>query len=517
MCSHMILRKPYAFLIKNFKKIHILLLVISLYVAYKLFDVASFVGDYIGIYDSFQNPITKHITIFLQLSLILLFIGSLALLLLLRYKGKPWKIYLIPVLEYIILVFVLNIVKSFFVGYTYDVETTDLRLSRDFLMIFIIGQVPAIGIFVMRVFGLDIKKFQFNMDQEFLELSEEDREEFEISINFDKNALLRLLRRTKRNLGYFYKEHRAICLTILGVFIVTVGFSMYKFIFVTNKTYKEGDFYNANGYTITINHSYFTDKDYKGDVITDDSNFVIVDLSIVNNSAPRKIKIENFHIKNANKDYTSTNQVYATEFKDLGDTYDSVKELARGEKANYIIVFKVNKGLKKNNFVLFYQEGSGVLRKIKLKIEDVSKIQNLKEYELEDNFSFTLKNKENIISFDNYEISKDYEYTYVKYGVETQKMLVKTYTAPANNSLLIIDFASNAFEGKEMVDFSRDYGKIVYIDSNNMEQYINFNYPLKETAQGKSIISLIPDEAANSESLKVVYTVRNKIYTIKIK
>ena len=57
----------------------------------------------------------------------------------------------------------------------------------------------------MRTFGLDIKKFNFNMDEEFLELSEADREEFEIRLDIDKNTFKRGFRRLLRNLGYIYK------------------------------------------------------------------------------------------------------------------------------------------------------------------------------------------------------------------------------------------------------------------------------------------------------------------------
>ena len=170
----MIIRKPYAFLIKNFKKIHILLLLISLFVLYRLFDVGNFVKEYMsfGTYDAYLNPITKHITFWLLLGIFVLVVGTASLIILLIYKKKPWKVYLIPFIEYLTLFFVLKMIKSFFIGYTYDVETTDLNMSRDLLAIFQILQLPAIGIFVMRVFGLDINKFNFNTDKEFFELSE---------------------------------------------------------------------------------------------------------------------------------------------------------------------------------------------------------------------------------------------------------------------------------------------------------------------------------------------------------
>ena len=514
----MIIRKPYAFLIKNFKRIHIVLLILSLYVAYKLFDVSGFVSDFMRFesYDAYQNPVTNHITLILQLVLIILFVGSISLLSLLRYKGKPWKMYLIPAVIYLVLFFVLNMIKSFFVGYTNDVETTDLRLSRDLLMIFLIAQFPVIGIFIMRTFGFDINKFNFNSDQEFLSLSEEDREEIEISINVDKNSFLRFFRRLKRNTGYFYKEHKKLCRFLIVIFVVIIGYGSYKTIFVTHKSYSEGDIYNANGYTIRVNNSYYTDKDYKGDVITELSNFVVVDLTIQNNSEPRTIKIDNFHLKNGVSDFVTTGKIYEKEFQDLGVTYDSVKELKRGEVLDLIIIFKVDKKLKKNSFSLFYQENEGTLRKIKLKTKDVSKIEDMNKLELGDSIKFELRGKKQEVSLDDYVILDTIDYKYRSCVSTSCTITNANYTAPGDKRVLEIDFGSNIFSGKEMVDFSIEYGKIKYIDNNKEEHIIDFDYPLKKTAQGKKIITLVPAEVEGSNELDIVYTIRNKKYTYKV-
>ena len=110
-------------------------------------------------------------------------LGCLSLLLLLKHKNKPWKLYLIPLFNYIFLYFVLSIIKNFFKTYSITVDAADLRFARDLLFIFVVLQLPVVGIFIMRTFGLDIYKFNFNMDEEFLQLSEEDREEIEISID----------------------------------------------------------------------------------------------------------------------------------------------------------------------------------------------------------------------------------------------------------------------------------------------------------------------------------------------
>ena len=162
----MIIRKPFAFLIKNFRKIHIVLLLIGLFVLYKTMDTVGFVNEFMkfGTYDLYADPITNHISFWMNFCVFLMIIGSSSLLFLLLYKKKPWKTYLIPIITYVLLFLVLSMMKSFFRTYTEMVDVTDLRLSRDLLMIFLVGQMPALGIFVIRIFGLDVKKFDFNSD-----------------------------------------------------------------------------------------------------------------------------------------------------------------------------------------------------------------------------------------------------------------------------------------------------------------------------------------------------------------
>ena len=83
--------------------------------------------------------------------------------------------------------------------------------------------------------------------------------------------------------------------------------------------------------------------------------------------------------------------------------------------------------------------------------------------------------------------------------------------------VLKIDFASDEFEGKDMVDFSTNYGKIIYIDNSKMEQSVAFKYPFKQKALGKYIYTLVPEEVAASEKIAIVYVVRNNKYTYVIK
>ncbi|MBQ9019045.1 MAG: DUF4352 domain-containing protein [Bacilli bacterium] len=514
----MIIRKPYAFLIKNFKKIHIFLLVFSIYVAYRVIDVSSFVNEFmnLGTYDLFKDPITNHITWVLNVFILLLILGNIAILFLLNHKKKPWKLYLVPIIEYFALFLVFSMIKSFFKSYTADVKVQDLRLARDLLMIFLIAQLPVIGIYVMRVFGLDIKKFNFNMDQEFLELSEEDREEFEIGIDIDKDTFKRGYKRFIRHIKYFYEEHKGICRGILVFLIVIGGFIIYKNVFITHKSYKEGELYYVNGYTFRVNNAYFTDKDYKGDVITDKSNFVVIDLTIKNNSAPRTVYLENFHIKNGDKDYVTTTKVYAKEFQDLGNTYEVTREVKRNEELNCIVVYRVDKKLDKNRFVLYYQEDSGYLRKIKLKIKDLSNISEPISLNLGDEFDLNLKNKNDTIIFDDYEIDSSFDYTIRKCKTTGCEITKRKIDAGEGNKILKIDFASELWESKNMIDFLTQYGKLIYKDSNDVEGTIEIKNPISKTYYGKTVFLKVPVELENAKELSIDLIVRDKHFVYKI-
>ena len=514
----MIIRKPYAFLIKNFKKIHIFLLVLSIYVAYKLIGVSSFVNEFmrLGTYDYFNDPITNYITWLLIVSIFLLIIGSGAILFLLNHKKKPWKLYLVPIITYFILFLVLMMIKSFFRNYSSDVATTDLRMSRDLLMIFVVAQLPVIFIYAMRVFGLDMKKFNFNIDKEYLELSEEDREEIEIGIDFDKETIKRGYKRFKRNVNYFYQEHKGICKITIAFILLISSFLIYKSIFITNKSYKENEFYNVNGYSFRVNKTYFTDKDYTGNIISDKSNFIVIDLTIKNNSEPREVYLENFHIKNATKDYITTRKVYAKEFQDLGNTLDKAKTFKRGEEINCIVIYKVDKELDKNKFVLYYQEKSGYLRKIKLKVNDLSNINN-QELSLGDEFDIGFKNNNDVISFDDYEIKEIDSYTIRECDMSTCNFVRKDLVISDSKRIFKLDFGSDEWDAKNMIDFLTQYGKLIYKDSNDVEASLDIVNPISKTYYGKTVFLSVPSELENAKEISIDLVIRNKHYVYKLK
>lgn len=518
----MIIRKPYAFLIRHFRKIHVLLLVLCGYIYYKNMQLSSFVSEFMDLqtYDAYAEPITKYVSTGALISMAIIIAGSLILLLLLRHKKKPWKLYLIPIAEYIMIFATFITAKNFFNSYTGSLETASIRAIRDFINIATFIQYPAMLIFLIRIFGIDINKFNFQMDQEYLEMDQEDREELEINVEFDKNSIKRGVKRLTRNLNYFYQEHKTLVNSAIAVLLVLFLYNTYVFVFVTNKSYKEGQSLDANGYTITLNNSYYTNKDYTGNIISEKSSFIILDLTIKNNLSMREIDLNKFHIMNGISDYVTTDKTYGTEFQDFGTTYNK-KELKSGEEFNLIMVFRVNKSESVKRFVLYYQEFNNQslphLRKIKLKLNNMTEINEQKAITIGEELKFNLKNKEEEVIFDDYQILDSTEYTYRICSSANCSTQYGNYTAPEGYKILKISFASNNFEGKDMIDFSTKYGTINYIDNENRKSVVEFKNPFNKVYYGKYLYTRVPAAMAEAQSIEIVYTIRNNRYTYKLR
>lgn len=515
----MIIRKPYAFLIKNFKRIHIFLLIATLYAAYKLFDISGYVNKYIQTTSySYQDPVGNHITFLFKFVLFLIIVGTISIIILLYHKKKPWKIYLIPLIEYVFAFFVLNMIQGFFTKLLLydDLETTDLRMSKDLLMIIILLQLPAIIVFVVRVLGLDIKKFEFNMDKEFLELSEKDREEFEINIQFDKNSIIRLWKKMIRNIRYFYDEHTKICRFTALVLMMIVGWRLFFFVFVTNRFYFQGQNYNFNGFTMKINHVYWTNKNYTGDIISTDSSFIIVDLTVRNNWEDRNLEIDKFHLKYYKNDYITTRKTYTDDFKDLGTTYTDVKKLKRNESFHFIIIYKVKSKVRKSGFSFYYQESSGYLRNFKIFVKDISKITDRGTYKLGKEINFKTKELEDNIIFDSYDLVDKVSYSIRDCTYDDCMSTRDIYKASSGYKVLSLSFSSDDIEGKKLFDISKKYGKIQYEDVEGEKKEVSFQYPFAYSYLGKYLYTLVPEEIEDAKKIQIVYSFRNDRYTYQV-
>lgn len=518
----MIVRKPYAFLIKNFKKIHIFMFILCAYIYYKTVSLSSFIREFMDLfsYDSYNEPISKY-TGFLPIFCILLLIASsVALIILLKHKNKPWKMYLILAAEYTALLIAFAFTASYFNSYSGSLETTGIRALRDIVFILTIPQYAVFIILGIRILGVDLNKFDFKSDSEYLELSDSDREEVEISLNLDKDSVKRTYRKLKRNLGYFYKEHRLVINIVILLLVAVIAYKSYVYIFITNKSYKQGDIINTNGYSLKINNSYYTDKDYKGDIVETNNSFVILDVTIKNNAKKRKVNFNRFHIMNRTYNHSPTNKTYETAFKDLGTTIEDLT-LSSGEEKTLLLIYKVSAKEELDKFVLYYQELNGNdkhLRKIKLKLNNLSKINQEKPVELGDVMTIDTPTMDEEFIFD--EITITDTVSYGRKVCDNDSCQVKEYqTSPVKGyKILKIEFSSNDFSGKDMIDFLSDYGKISYIDNSKTRKGLKIKNALDTlNYYGKYVYLKVPDNLATANEIKLIITARNNQYIYKLK
>ena len=516
----MIIRKPYAFLIKNFKKIHITLLVFALYIYFKSTQTYSFVREFISLnsYDIYNEPISKYVNIFGYLLLIILILGSSSLMLLLRKKEKPWKLYLLPTMQYSLILLAFVFIRGYFNNYTGVESTAPLRAWRDLLLVSQFAELGVIVIYLIRVFGIDLNKFNFKFDEEYLELEQSDKEELEININIDKSAFKRTFKRLIRNLNYIYQEHKLLCNIIIVIIVLLLGKNTYSYI-TSHKSFKEGDTFTVNGYTIKINNSYYTDKSYNGTIISKKSSFVVVDLSVTNNAnITRTVNFNKYHVINGVRNYTPTEKTYETEFKDLGNSYDSVS-LGSGKTKRLLLIFKVDNKLKKNRFVLYYQELNGSyrnLRKIKLKIKDLSEIKVKEKLNLNETLQLNVLEEEENIIFEYYQIESNVNYSYKNCTTINCTNTTRLYQSPSGYKVLIIAFGSDTFEGNDMSEFVSDYGKIVYKDNENKKKTIDVVNAIDKGYYGKYIYLKVPEEIEVADEISFEFTIRNNKYIYKI-
>ena len=91
----MILRKPYAFLIKHFKLIHFILSALLIFVIYRITNILSFFNEYM---DMTPNIISKNVAPTLYsasmiISLVMLILFSIIIMCLMFFKQKNAKNY----------------------------------------------------------------------------------------------------------------------------------------------------------------------------------------------------------------------------------------------------------------------------------------------------------------------------------------------------------------------------------------------------------------------------------------
>ena len=101
----MVLKKPYAFLIRHFKLIHLLICIPLVYLLIRTGAIANFLNSYVSAnyYTSEINLAGTYINYFMYLAILLVLLLVLTIFFLMRQKKKDTRYYLFFLFYYILL------------------------------------------------------------------------------------------------------------------------------------------------------------------------------------------------------------------------------------------------------------------------------------------------------------------------------------------------------------------------------------------------------------------------------
>lgn len=518
----MILRKPYAFLIKYFQKINIVLLGLVLFLFYKTVKFHQFAKNYVStsIYNDKIDSIANYVNKYTVLAFLFVFIICAILIYLLKKKDKPYISYVIVVIVNAFAFTLLIYSNNFFLYKALDgFNIVTAKVINDLSFISNMLYYPIILILLIRSFGIDLKSFGFQEDKEFIEIGEEDREEVEVSVGFDKEKMLRNAKYYFRNIKYYVVEHKITLSFVLGIMLFIGITQFYNYFYVENRIYKMNESITANEYKLKVKATYLTDKDFSGNIITsDDTYFIVVDFEVENLiKINRKFDIEKVLLYINNNYYVPSTR-YNSYFKDMGNLYTG-KELGSREKTSYLLIYEIPKPDKKTNFVLKYQDvGNTKLVQVKIKILDISTFKDKGIEKYPEFFNIPI-NENNSMNFkiSNYEISDKVTYTYQSCdSTGTCPVFEKTDTVATDKRVLHAKFSLEDKERKDFLNFVNNYGKIKYtIDG--VEKIISIKYAVTREYRGNHLYLIVPSEIENASKIDLLFTIRAYRYTYRLK
>ena len=257
----MILRRPYAFLIKHFRFIHLILFGLLTYITIKANNILPFFKEYINVNGNIEVISANYFSYLILISILLIIIFALIIYFLMRYKAKPKLLYIIIMISSIIslglYIFLYINIRELEIS---SMSGREIRLLRDisrfnYWLLFI----TCIPIF-FRGLGFDIKKFNFSKDIADLKLEEEDSGEVEVNVELNSDSIKRTGRKIGRELKYYYVENKFFINIILGVVIIVLILLFPFNKYVINRNLNEGETLNSSYFDVVIKDSYISDR-----------------------------------------------------------------------------------------------------------------------------------------------------------------------------------------------------------------------------------------------------------------
>lgn len=517
----MILKKPYAFIIKYFKLIHLILTLLVAYLVYRTNLILTFLSNFINSNHNVvgQNLLSNLFNSFCFIIPTIIIFFSLLFIGILYKKEKPFVFYIINI--FIFIVYLVTITYSYnMIGQMQNViiNIRSIKIIHDLLIILIGLEVASLVIFLIRAIGFDIKKFDFLSDVNKLNINEADKEEFEVDINIDFDERKRRRRRKLRYIKYTYKENKIFINLMILLIISISAYFIFANINIYSKTNQEKTLLSLNNCSLGVEESYITNKDYLGQTINKDKYLIIAKIKVKAFSANQKLVLGDFKL-NINKTIFKATNNYKTEIKDLGNIYSDEK-ISIKDYEYYLIPFEIPKNLINSTMILNYKIYDKKIS-IKLNPKKINKNIKLEQFKLKQELSFKTSLIDNSsLIINNYEISDRFkiqynfkstdgtiypsiEYLTPRIDSNYDKYLLKINVKYINNNSYIDSF-------DKLINI---YGRVKYKINNTTK--IQNNLKLIKSTKIKDNDNYyieINKEIIDAESASLIFKVRNREY-----
>lgn len=526
-----ILKKPYAFLIKHFRLIHFILTIMIGYILVRSIKIYNFFSRYVeNVYSTLGDAVpSNYITGFMFVVVVLIISFALLMYLLMSNKKKPKTLYIILSIYY--LAFFIGLISYFMLFKnmdSYSITIKNAMVLRDLTIIVVIPQFVFLILSFIRSVGFDIKKFNFGSDLKELDLTESDSEEFEFVLGVDSYKYLRFIRRRLREFKYYILENRFMFILLFGLLIASISTMIILHFTVYNRTYKVNQRIRANNLIINVNNSYLTNLDYSGNLIEKNKYFLVTNMSITNNSGLSTVlDLTNYELitKNGTVYPTITRNNY---FLDLGTGY-SKDRIENGKEEEYILVYELKENQVQDNYTIRiideieYSAGTinSKVKNIDLKPNkylDSKEIGTSKLKERVDMFETVLNNTS--LQINSYSISNKYTFQYeacIRGNCQNKTEAIVADTG--NDKTLIIlsgevnldqnsHFAKNK---KSTISFFEAFAKIRYDDK------ISTVRDLTPSSLIDKYLLEVDNKVNKANNIDLIISVRGKNYTINLK
>ena len=540
----MILKKPYAFLVKHFRMIHVLLLLSASYLMYKSWNIASFFEKYISdnlrVYSIKMDELAStYVTIPMFIVSFAIFILTGVILYLMKHKKKPIFFYLYIMLTYVLIIISYFFARSYLSGLEYNLP--DLRvvnIIKDIYKVLCYIQIPILGIVFFRAIGFDLSKFDFKKDLLDLGIEEADNEEYEFELKFDGDSLKSNAKKGVRYFKYFYKENKFLFVIFAVAAVIIVSTITINSILSREKIYAQGDVINVGGFKARILDVYKTNVDVKGNKINSKYFYLITKVRLENNTGYNSTFNKGL-MRLSYSEFGST--IPTTEmnskFTEFGVNYFS-QIIKAGEMRDFVFIFEIPIEFYNNELMLKYlmsvnyKDGSLKYDYKKVKLNPVElpsdyKMENVDEKKLGEELVF----KDSVLGdtkivINDIKFADTFFYDVVKCGSNGCTTKNNSLTAPTNTSVDMTLMRINYNITYDTETLGKKYNNKTFLTTYGS---IRFEVNGKEYNNRVELVDMTPyytgsysfvqvrEKVSMAEKIYLDFTIRDKLYTYIIK